>query len=99
MAAYELFNSKSALGAYYRRQQARLGSPKAITATAHKLMRTFDSMLKNGTEYVDQGQDYCEQQYRGRVSKQLKMRAASLGFDLLPHKEDQNTQAVALSTT
>lgn len=37
MAAFSLFNSKSALGAYLRRQRARLGAPKAITATAHKL--------------------------------------------------------------
>jgi hypothetical protein len=99
MAAYGLFNSKSALGAYYRRQRARLGSPKAITATAHKLARTFYSMLKHGTEYVDQGQDYYEKQYRDRVTKNLKRRAASLGFDLVPHTEDQNIPDAVLSTT
>ena len=99
MAAYGLFNSKSALGAYYRRQRARLGSPKAITATAHKLARIFYSMLKNGTEYIDQGQDYYEKQYRDRVTKNLKKRAASLGFDLVPHKEDQNMPDAVLSTT
>ena len=92
-------NSKSALGAYYRRQRARLGSPKAITATAHKLARTFYSMLKNGTEYVDQGQDYYETQYRDRVTKNLKKRAASLGFDLVPNKEDENMPDTVLSTT
>jgi len=98
VAAYGLFNSKSALGAYYRRQRARLGSPKAITATAHKLARTFYSMLKNGTEYVDQGQDYYETQYRDRVTKNLKKRAASLGFDLVPNKEDENMPDTVLST-
>lgn len=50
LAAYGLLNSKSALGAYFRRQRTRLGSPKAITATAHKLARTFYSMLKRGEE-------------------------------------------------
>ena len=84
---------------YYRRQRARLGSPKAITATAHKLARTFYGMLKNGTEYVDRGQDYYEKQYRDRVTKNLKRRAASLGFDLVPHKEDQNIPDALLSTT
>ncbi len=98
MAAYGLFNSKSALGAYYRRQRARLGSPKAITATAHKLARIFYSMLKNGTEYVDQGQDYYEKQYRDRVTKNLKKRAASLGFDLVPQKQDPNMPDALLST-
>jgi transposase len=39
LAAQGLVNSHSALGAYYRRIRARLGAPKAITATAHKLAR------------------------------------------------------------
>jgi hypothetical protein len=95
MAAYGLFNSKSALGAYLRRQRARLGAPKAITATAHKLARTFYSMIKNGTEYVDQGQDYYEQQYRERVMKNLKKRAASLGFDLVPAPENSFVNSMA----
>jgi transposase len=28
-------------GAYYRRLRSRLGAPKAITATAHKIARIF----------------------------------------------------------
>jgi len=31
-----LSHSHSALGAFFRRQKAQLGAPKAITATAHK---------------------------------------------------------------
>ncbi len=84
MSAYTLHRSNSALGAFYRRQRTRLGAPKAITATAHKLARTFYSMLKNGTEYVDRGKEYYEEQYRNRVTKNLKKRAASLGFHLVP---------------
>jgi hypothetical protein len=37
MAAQSLTRSKSAWGAFFRRMRARLGAPKAITATAHKL--------------------------------------------------------------
>ena len=99
LAAYGLVNSKSALGAYCRRQRGRLGAPKAITATAHKLARIFYSMLKNGSEYVDKGQDYYEKQYRDRVTKNLKKRAASLGFDLVPNKQDENMPDTVLSTT
>jgi transposase len=99
MAAYGLSNSKSALGAFYRRQRARLGSPKAITATAHKLARIFYSMLKNGEAYVDQGQDYYEKQYRDRVTKNLKKRAASLGFDIVPKAGDGSVQNTLLSTS
>jgi transposase len=58
MAAFTLFNSKSALGAYLRRQRARLGAPKAITATAHKMARLVYAMLTHGTAYVDAGQEY-----------------------------------------
>ena len=83
MSAYTLHGSNSALGAFYRRQRARLGAPKAITATAHKLARTFYSMLKNGTEYVDRGKEYYEKQYEERVLKNLKKRAASFGFQLV----------------
>ncbi len=83
LAAFGLLNSQSALGAYCRRQRTRLGAPKAITATAHKLARTFYSMLKNGTEYVDKGQDYYEKQYHDRIIKNLKKRAADMGFELI----------------
>src|SRR3954454_19518491 len=37
LAAWSLMRSHSALGSYLRRQRSRLGAPKAITATAHKL--------------------------------------------------------------
>ena len=91
MAAFTLSNSKSALGAYYRRMRSRQGAPKAITATAHKLARLIYSMLKHGTEYVDQGQDYYEQQYQDRVMKNLKQRAAQMGFALVPSSGDNGS--------
>jgi hypothetical protein len=54
-------------------------------------------MLKDGAAYVDQGQDYYEKQYRDRVTKNLKKRAASLGFDLVPKAGDGNVQNTLLS--
>ncbi len=83
IAAFTLLNSKSALGAYLRRQRARLGAPKAITATAHKLARLVYMMLKQGTAYVDAGQEYYEKRYRSRVVQNLKRRAQELGFELV----------------
>lgn len=100
MSAYTLHGSNSALGAFYRRQRTRLGAPKAITATAHKLARTFYSMLKNGTEYVDYGKDYYEKQYENRVLKNLKKRAASLGFKLVPNiDQDDMNKELAISAS
>jgi hypothetical protein len=63
--------------------KARLGAPKAITATAHKLARLVYSMLKNGTEYTDVGQDYYEQRYKSRVIQNLKKRAQQFGLELI----------------
>jgi len=83
MAAFTLFNSKSAIGAYLRKQRARMGAPKAITATAHKLARLVYSMLKYGTAYVDAGQEYYEERYRSRVLQNLKRKAQELGFELV----------------
>ena len=87
IAAFTLLNSKSALGAYLRRQKARLGAPKAITATAHKLARLVYMMLKQGTAYVDAGQECYEKRYRARVVQNLKRRAQELGFELVAIQE------------
>ena len=84
LAAFALSRSKSALGAYYRRMRAKLGAPKAITATAHKLARLVYSMLKYGSQYVDEGQDYYEKKYKERVLKTLKQKAKDMGFTLTP---------------
>lgn len=89
MAAMTLFNSKSAMGAYLRRQRARLGAPKAITATAHKLARLIYNMLKNGTDFVDVGQEQYEERYRSRVVKNMKRKAQELGYQLVPVEPKQ----------
>jgi len=61
LAAQSLSHSHRASGGYYRRMQARLGAPKAITATAHQLARLISSMVRQGTTYVDAGQQAYEQ--------------------------------------
>ncbi len=84
MAALSLAHSNSALGAFYRRKRAALGAPKAITATAHKLARIVYTMLKYQREFSDPGVDYYEQRYQQRVLKNLKRKAAQLGYTLIP---------------
>lgn len=84
VAAASLKNSDSASGAYYRRMRARLGTPAAITATAHKLARIIYFMLKFRKAYVDPGVDYYEKQYQARVLRSLNRRAANLGYQLTP---------------
>jgi transposase len=87
LAAACLHHRQSALGAFFRRMKARLGAPKAITATAHKLARLVYSMLKHGTAYVRQGMDEYEQQFRDRMVQNMTRRAKALGYTLVKAPE------------
>jgi transposase len=84
LAASSVNRSESALGAFFRRKRAQIGSPKAIVATAHKIARIVYHMLKYGAEYQDPGAEYYEQQYRERTIKSLQRKAKKLGLDLVP---------------
>ena len=87
LAASNLLNSDSALGANFRRLRARLGPAKAITALAHKLACLIYRMLKFGKEYVDRGAAYYEAQYQLRRLKWLQRQAAALKLKLVPITE------------
>ena len=67
--------------------QARLGAPKAITATAHTLARLISTMLTHGTAYVRRGMDEYAQPSRDRVVKQMTRRAKALGYTLVKAPE------------
>lgn len=84
LAAQAVSHSRSALGAFYRRLRSRLGAPKAITATAHKIARLFYKLWSTGGTYADPGEDYYEQKYRERLVKHLRKTAQSLGFEVVP---------------
>jgi len=84
MAASSLFHCNCALGAYARRMRARLGAPKAITATAHKLAIIIYNIFKYGKRYVDQGVEHYEEQYRAAMIRNLKRRAKQLGCTIVP---------------
>jgi transposase len=84
LAARSLYHSKSALGAYYRRVQAKYGPQLAIKATAHKLARIVYTMIKHHTEYQDLGELYYEQRFQERAIRRLHRKAADLGFQLVP---------------
>lgn len=84
LAAFTLYHSKCYLGAFFRRMRARLGSPKAITATAHKLAKILYRMLITGEDYRELGENYYEEQYRHRVLANLQKRAKEMGYNLTP---------------
>jgi hypothetical protein len=84
IAAQSLLHSQSALGAYCRRICARLGHPKGIIATAHKLACLIYRLLKFGGAYTDKGQQHYEQRYKERVLKNIARRAKEYGYQLVP---------------
>ena len=84
LAAATLHRSPSALGDYFRRMKARLGSPAAITATAHKLARIIYHLVKHRCAY--DASVFAEQEalHRKRREKSLRKQAALFGFQLTP---------------
>ena len=84
LAAWALIRSHSYLGAYLRRQRSRLGAPKAITATAHKLARIIYNLMRFGLEYTRREEAAYAEQVRQRLEKQLHRRAKELGFAVVP---------------
>ena len=83
LAAWSLMKSKSYLGAYLRRQRSRLGAPKAITATAHKLARIVYHVMRYGVAYMKQTEAAYAEQVRTKLEKQLKRRAKEMGYTLV----------------
>jgi transposase len=96
LGAQSLARSDTALGAFYRRMRARLGAPKAITATAHKLARIFYRMWNTGESYQDQGAHYYEEKYRERILANLRKKAQALGYDLNPKPVENNAAGAVL---
>ena len=82
LGAWALMRSTSYLGASLRRQRARLGCPKAITATAHKLARIVYHLMRGGVAYLKQTEAAYAQQVRERLERQFLRRAKELGYEV-----------------
>lgn len=84
LAALGLARSHCAMGAYYRKLALRMGSPKAITAVAHKLAWIVYAMLNGQAAYVKEDQAKHEARYRERAIRALTKRAQEFGLTLTP---------------
>jgi len=82
MAAQALSRSHGWMGQYYRRMRAKLGGPKAITATAHKLARIIYHLLTTGQAYDESLFAQQEAQNNQRNECRLRHQARKLGFEL-----------------
>ena len=86
MAAQALHRSQSYLGHFYRRMRAKLGAPKAITATAHKLARIIYHMVTTRQAYDETICVQNEMQNRQRLEARLRKQARDLGLEIIPAK-------------
>ncbi len=84
MAAQSLHRSQSYLGQYFRRIRIRLGTPAAITATAHKLARILYHLITTRQPYLESTFAETEERARNRHFLHLTKQAAKLGFQLAP---------------
>jgi transposase len=87
LSAQACHHAKTALGAFYRRIQARCGGSKAVLATARKIAQRVYRLLKYGEEYVRQDMAAYEEAYRQRTLKGLARKAQELGYRLVPQVE------------
>ena len=83
-ATQSLYRSPSALGQHFRRMRARLGTPEATTAIAHKLARIIYHLITHRVAYDDSILAAAERQDRRRFERRLRRQAHALGYELVP---------------
>ena len=84
LAAQSLWRAQNYFGDLYRRWQARLGSPKAITAMAHKLARILWHLLKFKEPFNPEVFAQAEEKMKRRKLARLQNLAATLNYSLVP---------------
>ncbi len=84
LAAQSLWRAKNYFGELYRRWKARLGSPKAITALAHKLARILWHLLKYKQPFNPEVFAKEEAKLKRQKLQRLHDMAASLHYQLIP---------------
>ncbi|MFN7555759.1 MAG: hypothetical protein ACK5QL_12325, partial [Microcystis sp.] len=75
--------SQTALGSFYRRMKTKLGTPKAVVATAHKLARIVYHMLRHQVSFSAISPEQEDERYRQRLLHNLQRKAQKLGAKLI----------------
>lgn len=66
--------------------RAKLGAPKAITATAHKLARIIFHLVTTRQEFDDSHFAAAQLRFHKRQEAKLRAKARALGFQLDEHR-------------
>ena len=61
-----------------------LRTPKAMTATAHKIARMYYNLMRYGKEYVEIGEKAYEERHRRRQIAWLTKKMENLGYAVTP---------------
>ena len=84
LAAQGLNSAQNYFGDLYRRWKARLGTPKAISAMAHKLARILWHLFKHREAFNPEVFRKEEEKMQRKKLARLHNTAAALGFKLVP---------------
>jgi transposase len=84
MAALTLRNSKTALGAFYRRVAWRKGASVAVFATARKLAQLIYRLVFYGQSYIDTGAQAYEARFNQRRLKVYTKALKAMGYSVEP---------------
>jgi transposase len=83
-AAMGVASSKhQALGAFYRRIKGRKGPAVANTATARKIAELYYRAMTKGLEYMEEGVNRYEQNYREQNIRRVQRMAQQLGLTVV----------------
>ena len=76
----------------------RLGAPKAITATAHKLARIFYTVMRYGVAYQKRSEEDFVNEHQKRMEQNLHRRAKEMGYELKKIEAPKDEVAASSST-
>ena len=80
-AAVSAGRTETELGAYFRKK-AQKGPAAAVTATAHKMAKLYDVLVKEQKEYEPESAAKYEAKQAARKVQKLTKQAAALGYEL-----------------
>ena len=82
MRAFSLTRSKSWFDVFFRKTRSRQGTPKALTTTAHKLLRLIFGLIKNGKNHVTKTIETEEAKVKEYRLRKLAQNAKEFGVEV-----------------
>ena len=98
LAAVAAGKTRGPLGQFYRRLRSRMGGPKAVTATAHKLARLFFALWRDHRPLDPQRMTADQQSTQKRRLRRLAQTARELGYKLVPQSLDVPQGSAAMTS-